>query len=70
MVRYLLAWARLSCQDTEAKNVEILILCHQLAVAQRRMPPRELHRKLTWADPAWLALLGGLLPNDRLAAFV
>jgi putative transposase len=66
VVRYLLAWARLSCQDAEAKNVEILILRHQLAIAQRRTPPRDLHRKLTWADRAWLTLLAGLLPHDQL----
>jgi putative transposase len=67
VVRYLLAWARLSRQDAEAKNVEILILRHQLAIAQRRTPPLDLHRKLTWADRAWLALLGGLLPDHRIA---
>ena len=67
VVRNLLAWARLSCQDAEGKNVEILMLRHQLAIAQRRTPPRELHRKLTWADRTWLTLLAGLLANDHLA---
>lgn len=50
LARNLLAWARLSRQDAAAKNIEILILRHQLAVAQRRMPPRKLQRKLSWAD--------------------
>ena len=63
VVRNLLAWARLSRQNAAAKNVEILILRHQLVIAQRRTPPRELHRRLTWADRAWLSLL---LPNDHL----
>ena len=67
VVRNLFAWARLSRQDAATKNVEILLLRHQLAVAQRRSPPRKLHRKLTWADRAWLTLLAGLLPIDRLA---
>jgi transposase InsO family protein len=67
VVRNLLAWARLSRQTAAAKNVEILVLRHQLAVAQRRTPPRELHRKLSWADRAWLALLAGLVPHDHLA---
>lgn len=49
VLRNLLAWARLSRQDAAAKNVEILMLRHQLAIAQRRAPPRELHRKLSWA---------------------
>src|SRR5437016_2245367 len=37
-----------------------------LAIAQRRTPPRELQRKLCWADRAWLALLAGLPSNDHL----
>ncbi|MEY9862019.1 hypothetical protein ABH935_007663 [Catenulispora sp. GAS73] len=36
---------RLASHDTSAKNVEILILRHQLAAAQRRDP--RLARKLT-----------------------
>lgn len=59
------AWIRLSGRDPTAKNVEILILRHQLAVAQRRDP--RLARKLTWTDRAWLTLLAGLLPQHRLS---
>jgi hypothetical protein len=44
--------------------VEIPILRHQLAVAQRRNP--HLARKLTWTDRAWLALLAGILPRNQL----
>ena len=51
--------ARLVVSDSTAKDVEILALRHQLAVAQRRNP--RLARKLMWADRAWLALLAGLL---------
>ena len=69
VVRNLIVWAHLSRQDAAAKNVEILMLRHQLAIAQRLTPPRELHRKLSWADRAWLTLLAGLLPNDHLARF-
>jgi putative transposase len=58
------AWARLASRDTASKNVEILILRHQLAVAQRRNP--HLARKLSWADRAWLALLAGILPRNQL----
>ena len=67
VVRNLLAWGRLSRQDAAAKNVEILMLRHQLAVAQRRTPPHELQRKLTWADRAWMTLPAGLLPSTHLA---
>lgn len=61
----LVAWMRLSVSDSRARDVEILMLRHQLAVAQRRDP--RLARKLTWADRAWLALLAGLLPASRLS---
>lgn len=61
----LFAWMCLSVSDSTAKDVEILMLRHQLAVAQRRDP--RLARKLTWADRAWLVLLAGLLPATRLS---
>jgi len=48
------------------KDAEILILRHQLAVALRERPG--VHSGLTWPDRAWLALLAGTLPADRLAA--
>jgi hypothetical protein len=67
VVRCALSWLRLSRRDSTSKNVEILMLRHQLAVAQRTMSPRELQRKLTWADRAWLTLLAGLLSRARLA---
>lgn len=66
VVRYLPGWHRLSHRDGRSKDVEILILRHQLAVAQRRAPGRELQRNLTWADRAWLALLAGLISKEHL----
>jgi hypothetical protein len=47
------------------KDAEILMLRHQLAVAQRQRP--RVHARLTWPDQAWLALLAGTLPIERLA---
>jgi hypothetical protein len=47
------------------KDAEILMLRHQLAVAQRERP--RAHSRLTWPDRAWLALLAGTLPIERLA---
>jgi hypothetical protein len=41
VVGQLLAWARLSGRAEVSKDVEILVLRHQLAGAQRRLPPRE-----------------------------
>jgi hypothetical protein len=48
------------------KDAEILMLCHQLAVAERKRP--RAHSRLTWPDRAWLALLAGTVPAERLAA--
>jgi hypothetical protein len=48
------------------KDAEILMLRHQLAVAERERP--RAHSRLTWPDRAWLALLAGTVPTERLAA--
>jgi putative transposase len=56
---------RLSHRESWWKDAEILMLRHKLAVAQRQRP-RE-HARLTWPDRAWLALLAGTLPVERLA---
>ena len=48
------------------KDAEILMLRHQLAVAEREQP--RAHSRLTWPDRAWLALLAGTVPAERLAA--
>jgi len=48
------------------KDAEILMLRHQLAVAERERP--HTHSRLTWPDRAWLALLAGTVPVERLAA--
>nr|WP_194897288.1 integrase core domain-containing protein [Catenulispora pinisilvae] len=64
VVTRLFAWLWLAGRDSAAKDVEILMLRHQLAVAQRRDP--RVARKLTWTDRAWLVLLARLLPTDRV----
>jgi len=56
---------RLSRREAWWKDAEILMLRHQLAVAQRERP--RVHARLTWPDRAWLALLAGTLPIERLA---
>jgi len=48
------------------KDAELLMLRHQVAVAQRKRP--HAHSRLTWPDRAWLALLAGTVPAQRLAA--
>ena len=55
----------LSRREAWWKDAEILMLRHQLAVALRERP--RAHSRLTWPDRAWLALLAGTLPVERLA---
>jgi hypothetical protein len=43
------------------KDAEILMLRHQLAVAERERP--RAHSRLTWPDRAWLTLLGIVVSN-------
>ena len=57
---------RLSRRESWWKDAEILMLRHQLSIALREQP--RAHSRLTWPDRAWLALLAGTLPIDRLAA--
>ena len=56
----------LSRRESWWKDAEILMLRHQLAVAQRQRP--RAHSRLTWPDRAWLALLAGAIPAARLAS--
>jgi putative transposase len=56
----------LGCRaGSRGKDAEILILRHQLAVAQRERP--RAHSRLAWPDRAWLALLAGTPPAGCLA---
>jgi hypothetical protein len=55
----------LSQREVWWKDAEILILRHQLAVAQREQPRAQ--ARLTWPDRAWPAVLAGMLPAGRLA---
>jgi transposase len=55
----------LSRRESWWKDAEILMLRHQLAVARRERPGAD--SRLTWPDRAWLALLAGTLPTERLA---
>jgi len=43
------------------KDAEIMMLRHQLAVAQRERP--KAHARLTWPDRAWLALLAAVIEH-------
>jgi len=56
----------LSRRESWWKDAEILMLRHQLAVAQRERP--RVHSRLAWTDRAWLTLLAETLPVQHLAA--
>src|SRR4051795_3929863 len=57
----LLGWIALRARYDTCKEIEILVLRHQLAVLQRR-PSRP---RLNWVDRAVIAALSRLLPVRR-----
>jgi putative transposase len=57
----LLSWIVLRTHCDTAKEIEILVLRHQLAVLRRRTP----RPRITWTDRALIAALSRLLPVHR-----
>jgi putative transposase len=57
----LLSWMVLCTRSDTAKEIEILVLRHQLAVLQRRAP----RPRISWPDRALIAALTRLLPTRR-----
>src|SRR5215210_3773486 len=57
----LLGWIVLRTRADATKDIEILVLRHQLAVLQRRTP----RPRITWTDRALIAALTRLLPVRR-----
>ena len=55
-------WLALLARSDHAKDAEILILRHQVAVLQRQVKTPS----LSWADRAILAALARLLPSSQL----
>src|SRR6185295_18303804 len=60
MLAHLLSWLTLLARTDAAKDVEILILRHEVAVLRRHHP----RPRLTWVDRALLSALSRLLPVD------
>jgi hypothetical protein len=65
VVSCVMSLLRLSRRESWWKDAEILMLRHQLAVAERERP--KARARLTWPDRAWLALLAGTVPAGNLA---
>ena len=61
MFTKLLSWTVLRTQSDTAKEIEILVLRHQLAVLRRRTP----RPRMTWSDRALIAALTRVLPIRR-----
>src|SRR4051812_689004 len=57
----LLGWIVLRTRSDTSKDIEILVLRHQLAVLRRRTP----RPRMTWTDRALIAALTRLLPVRR-----
>jgi hypothetical protein len=58
MMTKLLGWMVLHARSATTKDIEILVLRHQLAVLQRRTP----QPRMSWTDRAVIAALSRLLP--------
>ena len=61
MFSKLVGWLVLRARSDTAKEIEILVLRHQLAVLRRRTP----RLRTSWADRALIAALTRLLPTPR-----
>jgi putative transposase len=65
-LRYVLELIMLCCRSTEAKEIEILVLRHELTVLRRQYPSPRLQPK----DRALLAALSRQLPRARWSVFL
>jgi hypothetical protein len=52
--------------DAAAKDAEILVLRHQLAVLHRQVA----HPRFAWSDRALVGLLAGLVPREHWRSFL
>ena len=60
MLARVLSWLALLARSEATKDVEILVLRHEVAVLRRHHP----HPTVTWIDRAFLSALSRLLPTQ------
>ena len=66
LVRRIFEVLRVHHLNTTERDVEIIVLRHQVQELQRGMP----RPRFTWADRAFLTLDGGLLPRRRWSPLI
>src|SRR5277367_6781728 len=66
LVRRTLAIVRVHWSNNAAKDAEILVLRHQLAVLRRQVS----RPRFSWSDRALIALLASLVARERWSTFI
>jgi putative transposase len=61
MISNLVSWMTLLARTAAAKDIEILVLRHQLAILHRKTP----RPRMSWVDRAFIAALARRLPRHR-----
>ena len=65
-LRWMLQLAALRCQSNEVKDLEIVLLRHELAILQRQI----WRPTMTWTDRSVLAAASRLLPRAQWRSFI